>query len=71
MLKLKDGSEYSGSFREGICTGYGVLVLPDDTRYEGRFDNGKVTVLPLTRPALTTAACLHSLPAPLSRPPRP
>jgi len=35
--------EYVGGFKEGNVHGHGVMTCQDGTRYEGHFDNGKMS----------------------------
>ena len=38
----KDGTEYIGSFKEGIIDGYGIFKWKNGDKYEGEVKNGKI-----------------------------
>ena len=40
-LYQKDGSKYSGGFKNDLFEGYGILLYQDGTFYEGDFSKGK------------------------------
>lgn len=40
MLRLNDGTQYTGAFFQGVFHGYGFLVM-NGSKYDGEFKNGK------------------------------